>query len=678
MPDNDDYREFLEWQREQHEAAEASLFEIVRAAVARMIAAALDLIRGGELDPDTITQAAHTAWRAELVEVIGEIERIYTATATATAERATSVWPPADGIDPAPEVPPVHETAQEYVRAAENRLADVPDEVWQRVSDALAEGYDTGDSPAELAERVAEHLDNDGDVVQQRAERIARTETTSVFNTAAVDGLHAAETVIGPMRKTWVATYDGRTRASHVAANRQTVPLDEPFRVGGARLMFPGDPTGPPGEVVNCRCVVSPVPADVVPELTDEVLERERQRMEREARTAAADVVTDAGEPDPDELEPVDIDAAIEARSRMPRQLRTYWKRRIQFGTPGSFRRCVAELTEHIGPRDARGACANLYHEATGRWPGRRSRRGDTTSIESEDIMSDTATLAANECGCPDTDDAAPRVGVAAARLDSPDIVAEAVANAPDVPPAAWFEPPGLETLTPVTVTADGGVYGHMAPWDVPHRGIRDEDVTAPVSRIDYDLFHNRDVTTADGTTIRAGVLLVGCDHAPNDMDVADARDYHDQVCTPAAVVRAYEDDHGIAFAGALLPGLTVEQVNQLTHLSGEWRSIQLELMAAVGVDEPGFPVADLDATTVAVTASVDTPTARRARSMVAHIPRTTAPAQRGAYDVRTLAAALRAEMAMLDAHDAAVARVDQTLHRYAVHTIDRLDMGSD
>ena len=44
-------------------------------------------------------------------------------------------------------------------------------------------------------------------------------------------------------------------RETHAAAEKQTVGIDEPFIVGGAELMFPGDPAGPPEEVINCHCV---------------------------------------------------------------------------------------------------------------------------------------------------------------------------------------------------------------------------------------------------------------------------------------------------------------------------------------------------------------------------------------------------------------------------------------
>lgn len=66
-------------------------------------------------------------------------------------------------------------------------------------------------------------------------------------------------------------------------------------------------------------------------------------------------------------------------QSRMPEDLREYWLRGpgaaiVGWGTTGSFRRCVSNLREHF-PQDPEGLCANLYHEATGHWPGEKREK---------------------------------------------------------------------------------------------------------------------------------------------------------------------------------------------------------------------------------------------------------------------------------------------------------------
>lgn len=50
------------------------------------------------------------------------------------------------------------------------------------------------------------------------------------------------------------STPDARTRETHRDADGQRVRVGEPFTVGDAKLDYPGDPVGPPGEVINCRC----------------------------------------------------------------------------------------------------------------------------------------------------------------------------------------------------------------------------------------------------------------------------------------------------------------------------------------------------------------------------------------------------------------------------------------
>lgn len=56
--------------------------------------------------------------------------------------------------------------------------------------------------------------------------------------------------------KRWSTRFDDRVRDTHRAADRQTVPLDAAFTVGGEVLAFPGDPNGSLEETINCRCLI--------------------------------------------------------------------------------------------------------------------------------------------------------------------------------------------------------------------------------------------------------------------------------------------------------------------------------------------------------------------------------------------------------------------------------------
>jgi len=48
-------------------------------------------------------------------------------------------------------------------------------------------------------------------------------------------------------------------RDAHRAASGQVRPINQPFVVGGERLMHPGDPSGSPGNIINCHCIELPV-----------------------------------------------------------------------------------------------------------------------------------------------------------------------------------------------------------------------------------------------------------------------------------------------------------------------------------------------------------------------------------------------------------------------------------
>ena len=82
--------------------------------------------------------------------------------------------------------------------------------------------------------------------------RIARTSTTSIMGEAAFNAQARLDQKLGGLlEKEWIATLDKSTRDSHANLDGERVPIDKPFSNG---LMFVGDPTGPPEEIINCRC----------------------------------------------------------------------------------------------------------------------------------------------------------------------------------------------------------------------------------------------------------------------------------------------------------------------------------------------------------------------------------------------------------------------------------------
>jgi hypothetical protein len=202
---------------------------------------------------------------------------------------------------------------------------------------------------------------------------------------------------------------------------------------------------------------------------------------------------------------------------------------------------------------------------------------------------------------------APPRFGDTTITLDE---VTDSPADTADVDKALlaaaavrpWFRPagtmfadPGFTEPTPLHMTEDGRIQGHLAVWGICHVGISDRCVTAPRSATAYAHFHVSSVETSDGTRLPVGRLTVGGGHAGHGLDARAASEHYDTLCTSWAYVRAGEDAHGIWVSGVPHPAATDEQVRDglSAPLSGDWRSVggHLELVAALSVNTPGFPV---------------------------------------------------------------------------------------
>lgn len=84
--------------------------------------------------------------------------------------------------------------------------------------------------------------------------RTARTAVTGAQNAGRMDSYVAATKMGIEMEREWVSALDSRTRPEHAEADGQVVGVDEPFIVGGEKLMFPGDRSGSGWNIYNCRC----------------------------------------------------------------------------------------------------------------------------------------------------------------------------------------------------------------------------------------------------------------------------------------------------------------------------------------------------------------------------------------------------------------------------------------
>lgn len=175
-------------------------------------------------------------------------------------------------------------------------------------------------------------------------------------------------------------------------------------------------------------------------------------------------------------------------------------------------------------------------------------------------------------------------------------LTASAVGLAPLKPPSSWFEDPMLQDPTPLTVTPEGEVYGHIAAWGTCHTGHPGRCVTPPPGVDGYSLFHLGEIESEEGDRFPVGTITLGGGHANLSLGVDETRAHYDDAGTAIADVRCGDDGNGIWVHGAVRPGASADDVRALMAAkpSGDWRPIngKLQLVAILAVNVPGFPVA--------------------------------------------------------------------------------------
>lgn len=223
---------------------ERRLFSVVKGALDRFINAARDKVMapfrswGGMPDPAGVFQAQQQWDTDTILSTIGSI--------------AMSAW------SEATDVPPVsrHAFVMSQLAQTQNFLVRIPDEVYNLVFAEIADGVNGGESIPAIAQRVDSVLATTGsERWSNRARVIAVTETTRAYGAGTLAaGLEQSRVTGRLLQKRWRTEHDDRVRADHRHVDGVTLPLYQPFDVGGWPMLMPGDVTAPVWEVANCRC----------------------------------------------------------------------------------------------------------------------------------------------------------------------------------------------------------------------------------------------------------------------------------------------------------------------------------------------------------------------------------------------------------------------------------------
>lgn len=568
---------------------------------------------------------------AELVPYVAEI---FLGSARKTAQQIAPNLPKESPVDfPTEDIFLETTPAQDYLAVAQNRMVRFSDELWEVARAQLLEGFIAGESIDALRDRLMQVPG----ISAKRARTVARTEVISASNAGS---LAMIETVGFTGRKSWMATEDMRTRPTHHMADGQTVAMDDAFLVGGFPLFFPGDPAGPPEEIINCRCTLTY-------DLDDEPLTAAGGAMTGQwiGVLALEDVTTGDGR---------EFSGGSLTWADLPLPL--LWQRKTQDGHDGSVivgsitsvtrmgNQIIGEGTFDLASPDGAEAARmvadrylkgvsvdvdsipsdgieyvysipdNEMEEPTVSrviFHGGRLRGATLCAIPAfaeafVQVKPETEmTLASGgeaECIVP----ACPTHGEPEQMVEfsgglPPVLTAAAyVLTIPDVPPVEWFsEPTDVDIHGALTITDDGRVFGYLAPAGVAHRSFS-ERVTVPMGNVDYSLFMGRETLTAGGGRVVTGALTMDCGHASTGFrDPAAAMDHYDNACSIVATVRIGENSKGVWVAGSLVPGLSANQVARIMacQLSGDWRPHRerngwREFAGALLVPVPGFAMA--------------------------------------------------------------------------------------
>jgi hypothetical protein len=136
-----------------------------------------------------------------------------------------------------------------------HKIDGLADAAWQQIRGEVTLGILGGKTPQEVAAAIGRNLTDPSifSSIAARAEVITKTEMGRVFSTATEMRMEEAANHVDGLEKMWRhAGHPKVPRSSHLAADGDHVPVDEPFDIGGVEMMYPRDPGAPIEETINC------------------------------------------------------------------------------------------------------------------------------------------------------------------------------------------------------------------------------------------------------------------------------------------------------------------------------------------------------------------------------------------------------------------------------------------
>ena len=137
--------------------------------------------------------------------------------------------------------------AVEMVERRVNELSKITTTIKGQVGDTISEAIAEGLPEKEVGDLLRDRFN----LASNRMETVARTEIGNVLQDSRMAGFID----VGVTATEWLTARDGDVRPSH-QIDGEVAQIGQPF---SNSLLYPNDPSGAAGEVINCRCVSLPV-----------------------------------------------------------------------------------------------------------------------------------------------------------------------------------------------------------------------------------------------------------------------------------------------------------------------------------------------------------------------------------------------------------------------------------